>query len=45
MAFVLDNYLQSGFDYVVFSSVVAMYEGIRRPSLDAITAKDYTLTA
>ena len=37
MSFALDNYLQSQFDYVVFSSVVVMYEGIRRPILDAIT--------
>ena len=37
MSFALDNYLQSKFDYVVFSSVVAMYEDIRRPILDAIS--------
>ena len=37
MSFALDNYLQSKFDYVVFSSVVVMYEAIRRPILDAIT--------
>ena len=37
MSFALDNYLQSQFDYVVFSSVVIMYESIRQPILDAIT--------
>lgn len=41
MSFALDNYLQSNFDYVVFSSVVVMYEDIRRPILEAITAKDH----
>lgn len=45
MAFALDNYLQSKFDYVVFSSVVVMYENIRRPMLDAITAEDYAVVA
>lgn len=37
MSFALDNYLRSRFDYVVFSSVVVMYESIRRPILEAIT--------
>ncbi len=37
MSFALDNYLQSAFDYVVFSSVVVMYDHIRKPILDAIT--------
>ena len=37
MAFTLDNYLQSQFDVVVFSSVVVMYEDIRRAILEAIT--------
>jgi len=41
MSFVLSNYLNSGFDYVVFSSVVVMYEDIRKPILQDITAKDY----
>lgn len=43
MSFALDNYLQSGFDYVVFSSVVILYEDIRRPILEGVTAEDYTL--
>lgn len=43
MAFALDNYLKSNFDYVVFSSVVVMYEDIRRPILADITAADYAL--
>ena len=37
MAFALDNYLQSQFDVVVFSSVAVMYEDIRRAILEAIT--------
>lgn len=45
MSFALDNYLQSGFDYVVFSSLVILYEEIRRPILDAITAEGYELIA
>lgn len=42
ISFALENYLRSRFDYVVFSSVVVMYEGIRRGILDAIRA-NYTL--
>ncbi|MBQ2952064.1 MAG: AAA family ATPase [Clostridia bacterium] len=45
MAFALDNYLQSGFDYVVFSSVVIMYEDIRRPILKGITASEYEVVS
>ncbi|MBQ8555031.1 MAG: AAA family ATPase [Clostridia bacterium] len=45
MSFALDNYLQSKFDYVVFSSVVVLYEDIRRPILEGITAQDYTVVA
>lgn len=41
MSFALDNYLQSGFSYVVFSSVVIMYDAIRRPILNAITSTGY----
>lgn len=43
MSFALDNYLHSNFDYVVFSSLVILYEDIRRPILEGITADDYTL--
>lgn len=42
MSFVLSTYLNSHFDYVIFSSVVVMYESIRKPILREITAKDYT---
>ena len=45
MSFVLSTYLNSNFDYVIFSSVVAMYESIREPILKDITAKDYTTIA
>ena len=41
MSYVLSNYLQSSFDYVVFSSVVAMFEDIREPILRGITATEY----
>lgn len=41
MSFVLSTYLNSNFDYVIFSSVVVMYESIRKPILKNITAKDY----
>lgn len=41
MSFVLSTYLNSNFDYVIFSSVVAMYESIREPILKDITAKGY----
>lgn len=42
MSFVLSTYLNSNFDYVIFSSVVVMYELIREPILKAITANNYT---
>ncbi|MCL2197823.1 MAG: hypothetical protein FWB80_02765 [Defluviitaleaceae bacterium] len=45
MSFVLSTYLNSKFDYVVFSSVVVIGEGIRRAILDDITAKDYEVIA
>ena len=41
MSFALYTYLNSNFDYVVFSSVVAMFESIRESILRDITAKDY----
>lgn len=41
MSFVLSNYLSSSFDYVIFASVVAMYESIREPILRGITAEHY----
>ncbi len=41
MSAVLSNYLGLGFDYVVFSSVVAMYENLRQGILAGIGAKDY----
>ncbi len=43
MSYVLSNYLNSGFDYVVFSSVVVMYENIRNPILADITAKNFDI--
>jgi len=42
MSFVLSTYLNSNFDYVIFSSVVVMYESIRERILKDITANDYT---
>lgn len=41
MSAVLSNYLRLEFDYVVFASVVAMYENIRTSILRDITARDY----
>jgi len=41
ISFVLSTYLNSNFDYVIFSSVVVMYESIREPILKAITAKNF----
>ena len=41
MSAVLSNYLRLGFDYVVFSTVVAMYENIRQGILRDITAQQY----
>lgn len=43
MSFALSNYLNSGFDYVVFSSVVVIGEEIRAAILNDITAKDVTV--
>ena len=42
MSFVLSTYLNSSFDYVIFSSVVVMYESIREPILRDITAEGFT---
>ena len=42
MSFVLSTYLNSNFDYVIFSSVVATFESIREPILNDITAKNYS---
>jgi len=41
MSFALSTYLNSNFDYVVFSSVVAIGEQIRKSILQDITAKNY----
>ena len=41
MSFALSNYLESKFDYVIFSSVVAIDMTIRKNILNSITAKDY----
>lgn len=43
MSFVLSNYLNSDFDYVIFSSVVVMYESIREPILKDITAQGFEI--
>ena len=41
MSFALSTYLNSSFDYVFFSSVVAVDKAIREAILKDITAKDY----
>lgn len=43
MSFALSNYLESGFEYVFFSSVVVMYEDIRANILRDITAGGYSV--
>lgn len=45
MSFALSNYLNSHFDYVIFSSVVVIGEGIREAILKDITAEDYVTIA
>lgn len=45
MSFAISNYLDSGFDYVVFSSVVVIGEKIREAVLKDITARDYRTVA
>ncbi len=45
MSFALSTYLNSNFDYVIFSSVVVIGEAIREAILNDITAKNYTTIA
>lgn len=45
MAFVLSNYLESGFDYVFFTSVVLTNPKIRENILRGITATDFDTVA
>lgn len=45
MSFALSTYLNSKFDYVIFSSVVVIGEDIREAILKDITAKDYKTIA
>lgn len=43
MSFALSTYLNSGFDYVFFSSVVVVDKAIREAIVKDITAKDYSV--
>ncbi len=43
MSFALSTYLNSGFDYVFFSSVVVVDKTIREAILKDITAEDYSV--
>jgi len=45
MSFALSTYLNSNFDYVIFSSVVVICGEIRENILNDITAKEYTTIA
>ena len=45
MSFALSTYLNSDFDYVIFSSVVVIGEAIRKAILDDIAAQDYLTIA
>jgi len=45
MSFALSTYLNSKFDYVIFSSVVVIGEPLRENILKDITAKDYNVIA
>lgn len=45
MSFALSTYLNSNFEYVIFSSVVVIGEAIRGTILNDISAKDYTIIA
>ncbi len=45
MSFALSTYLNSNFDYVIFSSVVVIGDAIRAAILKDITAKNYTTVA
>ncbi len=43
MSFALSNYLNSNFNYVFFSSVVAVNREIRESILNDVTAKNYSV--
>jgi len=43
MSFALSSHLNSKFDYVIFSSVVATFQSVREPILKDIIAKDYSI--
>ena len=45
ISFALSTYLNSGFDYVIFSSVVVIGGEIRKSILEDITAKNYITIA
>jgi len=45
MSFALSTYLNSNFDYVIFSSVVVIGEAIRKTILEDITAVNYSTVA
>ena len=45
MSFALSTYLNSNFDYVIFSSVVVIGEAIRKAIINDITATDYSTIA
>ena len=45
MSFALSTYLNSEFDYIIFSSVVVIGEAIRKAILDDITATNFTTIA
>jgi Predicted nucleotide kinase (related to CMP and AMP kinases) len=45
MSFALSTYLDSNFDYVIFSSVVVIGKQIREAILKGITAENYTVIA
>lgn len=45
MSYALSNYLESQFEYVFFTSVVAIDRGIRRAILDGIAARGYEVIA
>lgn len=45
MSYALSTYLNSNFDYVIFSSVVVIGDSIRKAILNDITAKNYEIIA
>jgi len=45
MSFALSTYLNSKFDYVVFSSIVVLGETVQKSILGDITADNYTVIA